>query len=110
MRRPRRTKPDGNQSQIVRDLKKLGFDVDVICDLPGLYDLVVSGEKEKTIPSLVEGVNREVYMTCSVRVEVKQPGAKLTKSEEDYWDEQKHSEALIIAESTEDVLRWFGRT
>lgn len=86
--RPRRTKPDQNQSQIVRELRARGFDVDIVCDLPGMYDLVVS-------------------KSVSVRVEVKSENGELTDTEREYMNSQNHLNSYIIARSTADVLKWF---
>ena len=36
MARPKHTKPDKNQKEIVEELRALGYDVDIICNLPGL--------------------------------------------------------------------------
>ena len=99
--RPKYTKPDINQAQIVKDLRSLGFDVDVICDLPGLYDLVVSGPKwvqaaEMTIPAV------------SVRVEIKSKNGFMSDAELVYYDRQKNQNAYLVAHCTEDVLEWFG--
>ena len=88
MARPKRTKPDKNQKQIVRELRALGFDVDIICDLPGLYDLVVSKE-------------------VAVRVEVKSEQGKVNDTEKAYYEKQRHKGSYIIARSTGDILRWF---
>ncbi len=98
--RPHRyTKPDANQAQIVDELRALGFDVDIVSSLPGIYDLVVSGDK--WIMGIVIG--------CAVRVEVKQEGKELNETEVRYWLKQKAKDSLIKAESAECVLRWFGR-
>ena len=100
--RPRRTKPDANQKQIVEDLRKLGFDVDIICDLPGLYDLVVSG-------NYIDSVNGYFY-PVSVRVEIKSEKGKLNETEQNYYDGLKHPESYIVARTTKDILGWFGKT
>lgn len=89
-------KVDGNQAQIVKELRFMGFDVDLVHRLKRLYDLVVTG--------LPRWANRPV----AVRVEIKNGNASLTEGEAEYWNEQRHGENLIIARSTEDVLRWFG--
>ena len=105
--RPKRTKPDKNQRQIIDELEALGFDVDRICDLPGLYDLIVSGYKRVAI----RGHSDVVWVDkvpCAVRVEIKSEKGKLNESEKEYWDAQKHDN-LIIARQTSDVLKWFGR-
>ena len=110
MVRPKRTKPDANQAEIVEDLRRLGFDVDIICNLPGLYDLVVSGKL--LMPDLGGALyagSGDWEMEASVRVEVKQPGQKLNDNEIEYWGKQRNKGSLIIAECTEDILRWFGR-
>ena len=98
--RPKYTKPDKNQAQIVEELRSLGFDVDVICDLPGLYDLVVSGNKwvqaaQMTIPAV------------SLRVEVKSPKGIPTDAELVYYNRQKNKNSYIIAYNTQDILDWF---
>lgn len=96
-------KVDRNQAQIVAELRQLGFDVDIVHREKKLYDLVVSGKK-----IICDGT---VCCTpiCAVRVEIKMPGCKLTPDEDEYWQKQNHPECLIIAESSDDVLRWFGR-
>lgn len=93
MTRPTYTKPDKNQAQIVEELRKLGFDVDIVCDLPGLYDLVVSGWKLGCV---------------SLRVEVKDGKKMLTPSELHYYNKQKYPDSYIVARCTEDVLEWFN--
>ena len=98
------TKPDANQNEIIEELRARGYDVDIVSSLPGLYDLVVSGDKYMG----VEGLDRDVYLPCSVRVEVKMPGKKLNETEKEYHAAQRHPNTLIIAESAEDILRWFG--
>ena len=101
--RPKHTKKDANQAQIVAELRALGFDVDIIADLPGLYDLVVSGDK-----IVISDLNAWVYVPASVRVEIKQPGKDLSESEALYAAMQHHPDTLIKAHSTEDVLGWFN--
>ena len=89
MARPKVTKPDKNQKQIVEELRALGFDVDIICNLPGLYDIIVcSGNR------------------C-VRVEVKMPGKSLSDNEYKYYKDQKHPGSYLIAYCTHDVQEWF---
>jgi hypothetical protein len=100
MTRPKFTKPDLNQAQIVDELRSLGFDVDVICDLPGLYDLVVSGNKwvqaaQMTIPAV------------SVRVEVKSKNGTMSDAELVYYNRQKNKNSYILAYCTEDIVHWF---
>ena len=102
--RPKRTKPDKNQKQIVEDLRKLGFDVDIICDLPGLYDIVVSGKQ-----SLKGWGGSEEVVVCSVRVEIKSEKGKLNETEQMYYDGLKHKDSYIVARNVEDILGWFGR-
>jgi hypothetical protein len=87
--RPKHTKPDRNQGEIVSELERLGYSCDIICDLPGLFDILVcKGDR------------------C-LRVEVKAPGGKLTQSEKDYQSRLKHPETYLVAHSTADILRWF---
>lgn len=101
--RPKRTKPDANQAQIVEDLRSLGFDVDIVCDLSGLYDIVVSGKK---VAWILDGT--KILATCSVRVEVKSEKGKITPVEKTFYTKINHKGSYIVARSTEDVLEWFG--
>lgn len=94
------SKVDANQAQIVRELRAMGFRVDLVHRLKKLYDLVVTGKFDKSFSD---------NFVATVRVEVKKPGEPLTVDEKEYWDAEPFPETLIIAYSTEDVLRWFGR-
>jgi len=100
--RPKRTKPDANQGQIVEELRELGYDVDIVCDLPGLYDIVVSGTKPMEPGVLAYDC------VCSVRVEIKSEGGELNDTEKEYLERQNHKGSYIMARSTEDVLQWFN--
>lgn len=97
------TKSDSNQAEIVADLRKLGFDVDIVSGLKGIYDIVVSGYKR------LHFLHGQARSSCSVRVEIKNEKGKLNETEVKYWEKQKHVGSLIVARTTEDVLEWFGR-
>lgn len=91
-------KSDGNQSQIVEELRRLGFDVDVVSREKRMYDIVVSG-----VPSWAR-------RSVAVRVEIKaDEKKKLTPSENEYWSKQRNADNLIMVTCTGDVLKWFGR-
>lgn len=90
-------KKDGNQNQIVRELRAMGFRVDIVHRLKKLYDLVVTGKM---------AVTGEVR---TLRVEIKMPGEKLSFDEQEYHDTEPFIETLIVVYQSEDVLRWFGR-
>ncbi len=92
----RNAKVDGNQSQLVADLRGMGFDVDPVHRLKNLYDMVVTG------------VPRWCDKAVAVRVEIKTKKGKLTEGEDTYWAKQKHTDNLIQARELDDVLRWFG--
>lgn len=85
------SKKDGNHKQMHDELVALGFDVDDVHYIPGLYDMLVSHGRE------------------AVRVEVKQLKEHLTMTEKLYYARQQHPTNYLIAYSTDDVLRWFGR-
>ena len=89
-------KVDINQPEIVKQLRFLGFDVDLVHRLKKLYDLVVTG------------VPRWADRPVAVRVEVKDGKAKLSPGEVEYWQSQRHEGNLIIARDADDFLRWFG--
>lgn len=89
---------DTNQDEIVKALRRLGFDVDIISQLKGCFDILVSG-----VPAWC---NRSV----GVRVEIKtDERATLTPAEEEYWEKQRCPDNLIRAHGVEDVLGWFGK-
>ncbi len=105
MPRPKRTKPDKNQAGIVAELRKLGYDCDIVCDLPGLYDIVVSGRRLM----FQQGWQHRVYCECSVRVEIKSEKGKLNETEEKYYEAQNHKGSYIVARNVKDITDWFGR-
>lgn len=89
-------KADRNQATIVRELRAMFFQVDIVHRLKKLYDIVVTGkDNEGTVKTL--------------RVEIKMEGEKLTIDEQEYHDKNLYPETLLIAYKTEDVLKWFGR-
>lgn len=96
------THKDSNHNTIKDDLLTYGYEVDDVCSVPGLYDMVVTG-----LPSWSS-------RAVSVRVEIKRPElrakgmAALTPAEAKYWD-KFHFDNLIMAYTTEDILTWFGR-
>lgn len=102
-RPPSGGKVDANQAQIVRELRALGFRVDIVSQLKKLYDLVVTGRKN------FDGDRELGYIIASVRVEIKMPNCDLTVDEKEYWSAESYPETLIIANDTEDILEWFGR-
>jgi hypothetical protein len=89
---------DVNQEQIVKELRDLGFDVDIVSREKKMYDVVVSG-----VPTWSR-------RACGVRVEIKaDTKAPLTPYEAEYWARQRSRDNLIRAHCTDDILRWFGR-
>jgi hypothetical protein len=91
----RAARVDGNQKQITRELRALGFRVDIVSQIKKLYDLVVTGKD----------VDGEIK---TVRVELKVHGGQLTVDEIDYHSAERFPETLLIAYSTDDILFWFG--
>ena len=99
MTRPRRPRPDTNQSVIVGELRDLGFTVHDVSSLGGdVLDLFVGGE--------VIYLGRFEWL----QVEVKAAEGVLTDGEAAYIS--THPSPIwpvIVARQTEDVLRWFGQ-
>jgi hypothetical protein len=91
----RAAKVDLNQPQVVKELRSLGFRVDIVSQVKKLYDLVVTGRMYGT------------SNVRTVRVELKSEGGKLTPDEDEYHKTEPYPETLIIAYKTEDVLEWF---
>ena len=89
---------DTNQTEIVGELRALGYDVDIVSREKKLYDIVVSG--------CARWSNRR---SVAVRVEIKQTTKhSLTTGERIYWGRQKWTDNLIIATCAGDVMNWFG--
>ena len=82
---PHGGKNDANQIQIVRELRAFGFRVDIVSQIKKLYDLVVTGRM---------GTTGDIR---TVRVEIKEPGKKLSPDEQEYWDADPFQETLMIA-------------
>lgn len=93
----RAAKVDLNQPQVVKELRQLGYRVDIVSQVKKLYDLVVTGR--------ITGTND----IRTVRVELKSEGGTLTPDEISYHTSEPYPETLLIAFSTEDVLEWFHK-
>ena len=93
----RAAKVDLNQPQVVKELRSLGYRVDIVSQVKKLYDLVVTGR--------ITGTND----IRTVRVELKSEGGTLTPDEVSYHKSEPYPETLIIAFGTEDVLEWFHK-
>jgi len=95
--RPKYPKPDANQAHVVAELQTLGFCVwDLSRDGGEILDLMVGGWDD----------NLRGHRW--VAVEIKGPRGRLTQAQRCFcetWPELP----WIIAHSTEDVLRAFGR-
>lgn len=87
-------RPDKNQKSIVKELRAMDFQVDIVRKP---YDLVVTGRV---------GGTGDVR---SLRVEIKDKGGRLSPAEKKYHAESIHQETLLIAYSTEEILTWFNR-
>ena len=93
--RPRYTKRDANQSEIVADLRGLGFYVLDLADVGGeALDLFVCGH-------IGGGEWRWL------EVEIKTPGGQLTPNQKRFFEMWPGAPA-IVAQATEDVLRWYA--
>lgn len=89
---PRRT--DHNQSPIVAELRQLGFRCHSTHKVgDGAPDILVAGMKHST-PTLLW-------------VELKSVKGQLNPKQKDFHAEW-HNYPVLVARSTEDVLRWFG--
>lgn len=98
---PRGGRTDTNQTQIVRELRGVGFRVDNVSQLKRLYDLVVTGR--------TGSASRWQGEVLTLRVEIKIKGEGLSPAEQEYWDAEPFPDTLIIAYETEDILKWFFR-
>jgi len=96
-RRPRYTKRDANQQEIVDDLRRMGFFVLDLADVGGsVLDLFICGR--------VLGSNEWRWLA----VEVKMFAGKLTANQKQFFEDWPDVPA-IVAQTAEDVLRWYGR-
>ncbi len=93
----RAAKVDLNQPQVVKELRSLGYRVDIVSQVKKLYDLVVTGKMTGTSD------------IRTVRVELKSEGGTLTPDESEYHKNDPYPETLLIAYCTEDILEWFHK-
>ena len=100
-----KSRKDLNQTTIVKELRELGYDVDVV-ERP--YDIVVSGAIIRSIGQAPFN-QCTVSWHCSLRVELKSEKGKLSDSQQEYFDKQKHKGSIIVAYNVEDITSWFGR-
>jgi len=94
--RPRYTRRDANQREIVDDLRGLGFFVLDLADVGGdVLDIFVCGHI---------GGGEWRWLA----VEIKTPAGRLTDNQKQFFEMWPDVPA-IIAQCTEDVLEWYGR-
>lgn len=95
LRRPRHTKRDANQQEIIYDLRRLGFFVLDLADVGGrVLDIFVCGH--------------DVHWEWRwLAVEVKTLAGRLTAKQKRFFERWPDAPA-IVAQTTEDVLRWYG--
>ena len=106
MVRPKRTKPDGNQAEIVADLRKFDW-VRYVLDvhnLAGTVDIIVFGDK--VILSDIHDWIKYV-VPCGLAVEIKKDDAPLTGEEPKLMEQL--GKCGIVARNTDDIRRWFGQ-
>ena len=104
MRPHRGTRNDANQSQIVEELRYLGFYVVIISRLPGRLgglDLLVLNRKR--------GSDTPAWLMVEVKTSreapfTKEETATLVELEERFGD----AAPVLVAYTVEDVLRWYG--
>ena len=93
-RRPRYTKRDANQQEIVDGLRRLGFFVLDLADVGGeAPDIFVCGR-----------IGGDWHWLA---VEIKMPGGRLTDTQKrliETWPDMP----VIVAQATEDVLAWYN--
>ena len=95
-RRPRYTKRDANQQEIVYSLRRLGFYVLDLADVGGrVLDLFICGP---------DAVGEWRWLA----VEVKTFAGRLTVNQKRFFERWPDAPA-IVAQSVEDVLRWYER-
>lgn len=93
--RPRHTRRDANQQEIVDDLRRLGFYVLDLADVGGqVLDLFV------TAP---DATGEWRWLA----VEIKTPDGTLTDNQKEFFEMWPDAPA-IVAQCTEDVLTWYA--
>ena len=93
--RPRYTKRDANQPEIVDDLRGLGFYVLDLADVGGrVLDLFVCGH-----------IGGSEWRWLAV--EVKTSAGRLTIKQKEFFERWPDAPA-IVAQATEDVLAWYN--
>lgn len=93
--RPRHTRRDANQQEIVYDLRHLGFYVLDLADVGGrVLDLFVAAP---------DATGEWRWLA----VEIKTPDGTLTDNQKRFFEMWPDTPA-IVAQCTEDVLRWYA--
>lgn len=94
---PRAARKDGNQNEIAQDLERVGLHVVDTSRLGnGFPDMVVTG------------YHRRANAVVAALVEVKTDKGKLTPKEEQFFQNYPDDGPLILARTSNDILRWFG--
>ena len=99
--RPNHPKPDANQAQNEADLRKCGLLVINVSDLPGRQ----ADDDTDTLDAFVA----DPQVGYWVHVEWKVPGGKLTERQRRYVERWAGIVPILVAETWEDVLAYFGR-
>ena len=93
--RPKRTKKDANQPDIIRDFRDCGYAVESIADTCAFADIMVWG--------LHWGLQVHVWRVF----EIKDTGGNLTATEQEFQDQ--HPGAVHTIQCVGDGLYFFGR-
>ena len=120
MTRPKRTKPDANQAQIVADLRAVGCRVDILSSLPGHQISEYDAIQVRPGEHIEDALDLLVMSPCLmhlVKVEIKtdwgasfRPGQQAYFRSLDEWPpENPRGKPAIVAYSAGDVLNWFYR-
>ena len=119
-RRPKHTKPDSNQAEIVADLRAVGCRVDILSSLPGhkieMADAIQvrAGERiEDPLDLLVLSPCWMHLVKCEVKTDLNAdftPGQiAYFRSLDDWTPENTAGRPVIVAYTTGSVLNWFVR-
>ena len=93
--RPKHTKPDSNQSEVMADLQAMGYEVYDTHDLSGFVDFIVVG------------IKTGYPFPCACLVECKQEGKDLSDKQKIFWGSMKYPSVYVLAHTAEDVDKWF---
>ena len=96
MVRPRRTKPDLNQSEVTANLEARGYEVFDVHDMADFVDIIVLGK------------GKQSGIACACLGDVKSGDKDLSDKQKRFWASMIFPSVYVLVHTWEDVAEWFA--